>query len=380
MTTTVAASPGEPRQSLWSRPMITVAVVLFLGALGCNLLIPASAYLGARGFDQGQLGLAMGAFNVASLVTMLLISRPLAALGHARVLAAAALLIAAGAVLFALADALPWFAAGRALQGLGLGALLVAAGAYVVEISPAERLGEALGISGILTLTAQAAGPSAADLLHRAAGWPAVFWTAAAAAALAVVPALRLTAARVPPALGPAALGAAWPALVATALAGIGFGAIWTFLGDAARRLEGGVSVAWFFTAYVVAAVVSRLRLGDVADRHGRAKVSALALLGHVGAFVVLAAATAPWHLVVVGLGYGLCHGVYYPAMQALVVARMGGVRSRAVAASTFAFGLGIVGAAWGMGSLARVHGYPVLYGAAAGAGALAALLVWRQR
>ncbi len=358
--------------------MFLIAVVLLLGALASNLLIPASAYLGGLGFDQGQIGLVMGAFNVASLASMLLIGRVIARLGHGPVLAMASVAIALGALTFGLADALPMFAAGRALQGLGLGALLVAAGAYVVEISPPARLGEALGISGILTLTAQAAGPSLADALHRAASWSAVFWTAAVVGVLAILPALRLSPVTSAQATGRAALRRAWAALLATAGAGLGYGAIWTFLADYARRL-GGVSVAWFFAPYVVGAVFSRVALGGLADRRGRAPVSALALIGHVGAFALLAMARGPLHLVLVGVVYGVCHGLYYPAMQALVVERAGGTRRTAVAAAVLAYGLGIVAAAWGLAPLARAAGYPTFYGVAAAVGAGSALLVWRR-
>lgn len=373
-----AAAPVDGPHSLWTPRMFVVALVLLLGALASNLLIPASGYLGGRGFDQGQIGLIMGAFNVASLLSMLVVGRVIARLGHGAVLAMAGAVIALGAFTFGLADVLPLFALGRAAQGLGLGALLVAAGAYVVEISPPARLGEALGISGILTLTAQAAGPSLADALRRAVGWPAVFWTAAIVGALAIVPALRLPAVTSAQASGRAALRRAWGALLATAGAGLGYGAIWTFLADYARRL-GGVSVAWFFAPYVVGAMVSRIWLGGLADRQGRARVSALALLGHVGAFVVLALAHGAAQFVVVGVVYGVCHGLYYPAMQALVVERAGGTRRTAVAAAVLAYGLGIVAAAWGLAPLARAAGYPTFYAVAAGVGAAAALLVWRR-
>ena len=33
--------------------------------------------------------------------------------------------------------------------------------------------------------------------------------------------------------------------------------------------------------------------------------------------------------------GYGLCHGIYYPTLQAMVVERAGGHPGRAITAST---------------------------------------------
>ena len=83
------------------------------------------------------------------------------------------------------------------------------------------------------------------------------------------------------------------------------------------------------------------------------------------------------WHLVAVGLLFGLAHGIYYPTLQAMIVERGGDERSRAIAASTFSFGLGIAVGAFGLGAVAKAAGYPPIYLIAAGAGAAAAVVVW---
>ena len=62
------------------------------------------------------------------------------------------------------------------------------------------------------------------------------------------------------------------------------------------------------------------------------------------------------------------------------MVERGGGGRSAAIAASTFAFGLGLVAAAFGLGPVARAWGYPTIYAIAAGAGLAAAASVGRGR
>ena len=102
------------------------------------------------------------------------------------------------------------------------------------------------------------------------------------------------------------------------------------------------------------------------------------ALIGHTLVILVLAVLSARWQLVVVGAGYGLCHGVYYPTLQALVVERSGGDRGRAVAWSSAAFGAGIVVASFGLGPVARAWDYPVIYVIASACGAVAAALTWR--
>lgn len=355
--------------------MVRVMITLLLGAGVANLFVIAPRFLGAMGYDKRQIGVVMGAFNLASLAMSPLVARLLARLGFARVIAGGCALAAVGAAVFAQVDTLAGYAAARAIQGAGMACLTIGAAAYVAESSPIERLAQALGAAGVLTLVAMALGPALAQLIHDHAGWPWVWRAGVISGAAAVLTTLRL-----PPAMrhdgpAPAAGATAWDALIATGLAGVGFGAIWSFLADYGPRV-GVPRVTAFFTAYVVAAITARLFLGGLSDRLGRATVARPALVGHALALAGMSQLGATWHLIVVGAVYGLCHGVYYPTLQALVVERAGGARGAAIATSTFAFGLGLVGAAFGLGPVARAWGYPTIYAIAAGAGLVAALLL----
>jgi len=368
-------SSREPR--LWSPGLLLVVSVLFLGALVPNVFVLAPRFLGDLGYDKRDIGVVMGSFNVASLACSPLVGWMAARFGHARVLATGCALCALGAVGFSLAGDLAGYAVARGVQGASFAAVLVGAAAYVAETAPAGRLGEALGISGVLTLTAQAVGPAVASAIHAHAGWPWVWRLGAVSGGLGAVVALGLPAVAARDARDDGPRGPAAAALAATVLAGVGFGSIWTFLADYGPKV-GVPDVTPFFVAYVAAAVSTRLLLGRLSDRIGRRAAATPALCGHAVILVVMAGLGATWHLVVIGLVYGLCHGVYYPTLQALIVERSGGRRSRAIAASTFAFGAGTVIAAFGLGPVARAFDYPVIYLVAAAAGAVAAALIAR--
>ncbi|MEZ4403466.1 MAG: MFS transporter [Kofleriaceae bacterium] len=368
------APPVAPRR-LWSPAMVRVTVTLLLGAGVTNLFVIAPRFLGARGYDKRDIGVVMGAFGLASLLMSTQVARWIARVGFKGVIASGCALAAVGAAVFATSSTMAGFAAARALQGLGMSALMIGAAAYVAESTPPAKLGQALGAAGVLTLVAMAVGPALAQLIHDHAGWAAVWWAGVASglAALAV-------AAGLPPVTPhdhplPLAAGGAGPTLVATSLAGVGFGTIWTFLADYGPRV-GAPTVTGFFLAYVAAAVSTRLGLGSLSDRFGRRAVVAPALLGHAVALAGMAGLGAGWHLYVIGALYGLCHGLYYPAMQALVVEQSGGRPSGAIGVSTFAFGLGQVVAAFGLGPVARAWGYPAIYLVGAGAGVVAAGLI----
>jgi MFS family permease len=223
-------------------------------------------FLGAIGYDKRQIGVVMGAFNLASLAMAPVVARLIARLGFARVIAGGCALAAIGAAVFAQVDTLAGYATARAIQGAGMACLTIGAAAYVAESSPIDRLAQALGAAGVFTLVAMALGPALAQLIHDHAGWPWV-WRAGVISGVAAV----ATTLRLPPVArhdGPAATGdgVAWGALVAMGLAGVGFGAIWSFLADYAPRV-GVPRVTAFFTAYVVAANAARLARGGLSDR-----------------------------------------------------------------------------------------------------------------
>ncbi len=367
------------REKLVTPALALVSLTLFLGAQVPNVFVLSPRFLSDRGYHEDEIGVVMGAFNLASLAVSPAVGWLCLRFGHARVMAAGCVIAAAGAVRFAFADETVGFATGRALQGLGFANILVGAAAYVAETAPPGRLGEALGLAGVLTLAAQAVGPVIAAVLHDLSGWTAVWWFGAAAGVVGAGVALALPAVARHELADDGPRGPAVMTLAATVLAGVGFGAIWTFLADHGPR-AGVEHVTPFFVAYVIAAISVRLFLGTLSDRIGRRAAAAPALCGHAVILIGMALLGETWHLVVIGLVYGFCHGVYYPTLQAMVVERSGGRRSRAVAAATFAFGAGVTGAAFALGPVAHHFGYPAIYAVASGCGALAAVLVWSER
>jgi MFS family permease len=360
---------------LMTPAMYLIAATLFLGALVPNLFVLAPSYLARGGFDARQIGIIMGGFNLAALVSMPVSGRLAERLGHRSVLVGGCLVAAVGALLFDAAGTTATYAGARAVQGLGFAAVLVTAAAYVAEIAPPGRLAQALGISGVLTLASQAVGPAVGELLEHLAGWDWVFRAGAVAGAAGAAVASLLPRADAGDGDAPPGGLSAWPILLATALAGFGFGAVWSFLSDYTDRVGIG-QVTPFFAPYVAAAISTRVLFGHLADSLGYRRVAVPALLAHAAALVAMSAVGEAWHLVAIGALFGLAHGFYYPILQAMVIERAGVARSRAIAGSTTAFGFGIVVSAFGLGAMAKVTGYSPIYYVAATAGLVGAGVV----
>jgi MFS family permease len=283
----------------------------------------------------------------------------------------------AGAALMALTgigflgvDALgPWLVCLRIAHGFAFTLFFVATSTLAADLAPPRRLGRALGLFGAMMVSTNALAPAAAEWLANTAGWSAVFAATAVMAALSgllllavrerphsrgearEIPGLRSVFAR--PGLG--------PVLIASALAGVTFGAMFTFHQPYALSL-GITRVSDFLVAYSIAAVIVRGLLGGVADRLGRRQVArfALAVYGVSPIAMVLLGATGFSYI---GALLGLAHGLFYPALNALIVeGAEDDVRGKLMAVYNGAFNVGFSIGSLALGYVAEVEGYGLVF------------------
>jgi len=293
------------------------------------------------------------------------------------------LLMALASIAFAAVDAMgPFVYALRVLQAVAFAMVYVAGSAMTVDLAPDERLAEALGYFGLTGLATNAMAPAVVEELVAGPGWPAAF-AAAAAAALACaliglgfrprperhtqrepmsIAALAFRADQCRGGLVMACIGAAFSAL---------------FVYHQLFAIELGIhQVRVFFIAYALAAVVARLAFGSVGDRWGRRRVSIVSIaLYALATFSMMELATLG--LAVIGAGFGLAHGIFYPTFSALVVEDLDApARGKALALLQAWFNLGIAVAASALGILAETSGYPEVFAVAGLSCAIALVIV----
>lgn len=357
----------------------SVANFLFFTGLAGFVLLPL--HLRELGATDGQLGLIMACYSATAIVVQPLVGAWVDRSDRRAFLVIGAVLTSGVALLFAaVPNTLGLFPLLRALQGVAFSIFFIANFTVVVDLVPADRRGQALGIFGISGLVSGAVGPAVGELLVRAAGFRQLFLAAAALALLAAVISARL---RLPPRprrteageglaglLRGLVLAPRLPMILGAAF-GLGQGVMFTFFPTYALDL--GVRwVGLFAVTYSVAALGVRAAAGGLADSIGRRAVIIPALAIQAAATVLLAGLAPLSHglslpagpyLAFAGLLAGAAHGLLYPALTALVVDVTPPERRGRVVGVFMAFILlGQAGGAAGFGHLAHWVGYGPMF------------------
>jgi MFS family permease len=298
---------------------------------------------------------------------------------------AGCLLSAIAALAFLGVTQVGWYLyAVRALQGAAYTLYFVAAATYVADLSPASRLGQALGWFGCAGLVMNAVATLIAERIAQSQGWHAVFYSAAAAGLLGAIITLFL---REPPTKPKRAATTLLPTslptsrlvvMLAAVAAGAAFGVMFTFTQPLALSL-GDTNMGPLFAGYTVMALGVRVFFGSAADRFGRARVSGFALAFYALVVAVTAGLSRGW-LGVVGLGFGLAHGALYPSLNALALE---GVEreQRGMVGALFnaAFNAGVFLVTFCFGQIAQAYGYRVVFLLVACFSVSGAFLLWAQ-
>jgi MFS family permease len=381
-------SRPRPSAGVGARPVpafvtpafLTAAVgnFLFFTSLSAFFLLPL--HLKQLGVTEGQIGIIMGLYSAAAIFGQPVVGvwvdrwgrRPFLLLGAALAMLASALFAVAPAIVLL-------FPALRVLQGLAYSLYFVANFTLVVDLVPAGRRGQALGVFGISGLVSTAIGPALGEVVAQRLGFRAFFAATAAVASLALLVSSRVSE---PPLRRPTG-GAGFGGLLRDVLSaparpmalgfafGLGLGVMFTFLPTYAQSL-GVTRIGLFAVAYSVAAMTVRAAAGRLIDRAGRRAIilpalaiQALAalLLSPLAALARQAGLSPLPGLGLAGLLAGTAHGFLYPALSALVMDLAPEERRGRVIGVFSAFILsGNATGAMTFGYLARAFGYGPMF------------------
>jgi MFS family permease len=249
----------------------------------------------------------------------------------------------------------------RLMHGFSTGTKPTATAAYVADVVPADRRGEAAGMLALFTATGMSFGPAIGGWLAGVISLDALFYGSSVFALLSIGMLLRLPETLPNP--KPFRLGllrlrrdeifdpeAARPFVVLLLLS-FSYGAVLT-LAPSFSTAVGISNKGLFFTVYTLASLAVRLVFARSSDRYGRVPVLAVSALVLAVALVWMAVADSLTGFFGSAILFGLASGMNAPTIQAWTTDLSSpATRGRALATMYIALeagiGLGAVGAGW---------------------------------
>ncbi len=283
----------------------------------------------------------------------------------------------------------------RLIHGFSTGTKPTATAAYVADVVPITRRGEAMGMLGLFTAMGMSLGPAIGSWLATDYSMNVMFWTSSAFALLSIGILLRMpeTLADTQPfrfsllRLKKEEIfdKHAIPPFVVLLLQSFSSGVVLTVISSLSTSL--GISnKGLFFTVYTVASLAVRLLFSRTSDRYGRIPVLFVSTAVLAFSMLLLILTDSPVLFWTAAVFYGMSWGTNSPTVTAWTADLSDETtRGRAMATMYIALeagiGLGALGAGWVLNHMADEVGIDVSF-AVSGVLALVALgyLGWLWR
>jgi MFS family permease len=214
----------------------------------------------------------------------------------------------------------------RIVHGVGLAICFTASFTYIADIVPEGRLNEGIGMFGVTGLTGLAIGPVIGEILITEFGSSVFFLAATGMATIGLIIHLPLSESFVHDSQKSFQSFFAvfikrkmlFVALLAF-LFGFGLAASGNFVSPFAKE-QGIVFISLYYISYSLAAVLTRLLGGRLADRIGEDRIIPYALTLTGGGLLILMLLGGSTILVLSGLISGCGHGFLFPCLNSLAI------------------------------------------------------------
>lgn len=372
----LVASPAIKSRLLSSR-LVRVLLVSF-GAMTSFYLLLSTVpmYADAKGAGAAGVGLVTGALMLSTVGVEVITPALVTRFGNRRTVAVGLVLLGAPALALPGSASLAAILVACLVRGAGFAIVVVVVGAWVAEIAPRERRGEALGLAGVVaSVPAVIMLPLGVWLVERV-GYPPLFIGGAVTALAGLLAMVGIADVQAKPAeqrkqsfgmrdglTSPALLR---PAVIFSATA-MAAGIVATFLPAALGEASGDLAVTALLTQ-AAAATVSRWWAGRYGDRHGAAKLLVpsvlVATVGMLGVVMISSPAAVIAGMVLFGAGFGVAQNSSLAVMFERVPSSGYGTVS-AVWSIAYDAGLGL--GATGFGVVVMSTGYSAAFALTAG-------------
>ncbi|QIP14653.1 MFS transporter [Spirosoma aureum] len=290
----------------------------------------------------------------------------------------------------------------RLIHGFSTGTKPTATSAYVADVVPATRRGEAMGMLGLFTAMGMSLGPAIGSWLADDYSMNVMFWTSSAFALLSIGILLQMPETlvnRQPFRFGLLRLKReelfdkqALPPFLVLLLQSFSSGVILTVIGTVSASL-GIANKGLFFTVYTIASLAVRLLFSKSSDRYGRLPVLFIstAVLAFSMVLLILTDPSdrnAPSWFWTAAIFYGMSWGMNSPTIQAWTADLSNeATRGRAMATMYIALeagiGIGALASGWLLNHITGEAGIDSSFAVSGGLAMIAVFYLgwlWRQR
>jgi len=316
-------------EKLYTYKFWLLCISSFLFFASFNLIIPELPdYLTSLGGGAHK-GLIIPLFTLMAGLSRPFSGRLTDTIGRVPIMIYGVIVCIIAGVLYPLLATVAGFFLLRLLHGMSTGFKPTATSAYVGDIAPFHRRGEAMGILGMFGSLGMAAGPAIGGWMAANYGYTVMFYCSSVFALLSIMVVIRM----------PETLyhrqrfqwhllkvgwkdvfePRAFPAAIVMMLTVFSFGTILTLIPDMSKHL-GIMNKGLFFSIFTIASIAVRAIAGKLSDRFGRVPVLIVGTLLYSGTMIMAGFAETKIVFYVSGVLFGLAAGITGPTIFAWTI------------------------------------------------------------
>ncbi len=346
----------DSTKSIYTLPFILLCLSSLLFCASFNMIIPELPnHLSQMGGGQHK-GLIIALFTLTAGISRPFSGKLTDKWGRVPVMAIGSIVCFVCGFLYPIISSIAGFFFLRLIHGFSTGFKPTATAAYVADIIPPNRWGEALGMHGLAFSIGSAIGPALGSFIAQNYGIDLMFYTSSLFAILSIIIvmnmketlqnkhrfSLRLLQVQKHEIIEWRAL----PAAIVTLLSYTAYGTILTLIPDWSEHL-GIANKGMFFTAYTLATIGIRFFSGKMADRYGRIRVMLVGIVILAVSVLFLGLSSSVQGLIWGAVIYGIGGGILSPAVNAWTIdLSLPQHRGKAMATMYIALEIGIGGGA----------------------------------
>ncbi|MBE8714701.1 MFS transporter [Sphingobacterium hungaricum] len=348
---------SEKKPSIYTLQFALLCLSSLLFSSSFNMMIPELPnYLTSLGGAEHK-GLIIALFTLTAGISRPFSGKLTDNWGRVPVMAVGSLVCVICGLLYPILTSVSGFFLLRLIHGFSTGFKPTATSAYVADIIPRERWGEALGMHGLCFSIGGALGPALGSTIVQLADINTMFYSSSFLALLSIVIVLNMKETLpTKQKFNKRMLKIsrydiidfrAIPSAIVTFLTYVGYGVILTLIPDWSEHL-GIQNKGLFFTAYTISSIAIRFFSGKVSDKYGRIKVIAVGIVITAFAIFIVGYQESVNGLLIGASVYGIGTGILSPALNAWTIdLSLPQFRGKAVATVYIALEAGI-----GLGAL----------------------------